>query len=161
LLRKHSTVMWKNKHWCIVHIESVWSNISLGKLITYRSCIESCYSFIELAGMHLVLGKYNGNTTDAVVMRKYRENYPNRRVPNCSAFLSVDCRLRKMTIFHRMGQGSVAVHVLYVHVDLGASPRGRLKISTSRLVACASALPHTVHYKNITFILISFSLCTS
>jgi hypothetical protein len=43
--------------------------------------------------MHLVLGEYIGNATGDI--RRYREKYCNRRVPNNRNFLSVDRRLRQ------------------------------------------------------------------
>jgi hypothetical protein len=42
-------------------------------IMQYRSTMESNYSFIELADMHLVLGEFNRNVKDAVII--YRETY--------------------------------------------------------------------------------------
>jgi hypothetical protein len=60
----------------LLHLESAWSNLRLGKHVTYRCIMERSYSFIKLVDMHLVLGECIGNATDAV--RRYRKNTPLR-----------------------------------------------------------------------------------
>jgi hypothetical protein len=46
----------------------------LGKHVAYRPSKESGYSRAELADMHLVQGKRNGDATDAVRRYEYTEN---------------------------------------------------------------------------------------
>jgi hypothetical protein len=53
--------------------------------------MESGYFYPELADMHLVLGEYNRNATDA--LRRCREKYPNQSVPSDCSLLSVNPQL--------------------------------------------------------------------
>jgi hypothetical protein len=85
----------------------------MGNNVTYRSSIESGYSFIELADMHLVLGKCIENATDAV--RKYREHYHNQRIPDRRDFLSVARGLQEAGTFHG-ARWDVGLHLLHVRV---------------------------------------------
>ena len=57
------------------------------------------YTLGELVDMHLVLGECVGNGTAAAT--RYRERYPNRRVPDRRTFLAVDRRLRETGTLRR------------------------------------------------------------
>jgi hypothetical protein len=61
----------------MLHFESVWSNLCLGKRVTYRSSMESGCSIIEFADMHLVLGEWNGNAT--MVLQMLSDDTENRK----------------------------------------------------------------------------------
>lgn len=62
--------------------------------------MESGSSFIELTDMNFVLGGCNGKAAGAV--RRYREKYLSRGMPNRLTFLSVGRRLRETATFHGM-----------------------------------------------------------
>lgn len=51
------------------------------------------YSVEELADMHFIYGRANGNTVLAV--RLYVERFPNRRIPNRKTFSRIHARLRE------------------------------------------------------------------
>jgi hypothetical protein len=50
------------------------------------------YTFAELSDMHLVYGEARGNGREA--QRIYQERYPQRLLPHCTTFVSIDRRLR-------------------------------------------------------------------
>lgn len=140
-----------DEHQHALHFASVWSNLSLGKHVTYASSTERDSSFIELTDMHFVLGEWNGKATGAV--RRYRENYPSRRIPNRRTFLSVDRRLRETVTFRGMWQ-DVGQHIQCVMYGLKSRSWRSLKgilpsISyVMHLVRVPFMLLYTVHYKN-------------
>ncbi|KMQ96272.1 hypothetical protein RF55_3456 [Lasius niger] len=51
------------------------------------------YSFEELADIHLVYGRADGN--GRLATRMYQETFPGRRTPNHQTFAAVDRRLRE------------------------------------------------------------------
>jgi hypothetical protein len=75
--------------------------------------MESSYSFIESVENHLVLGKRNGNATDAV--RRRRENFHSQRIPDRRRFLSAVRELQEAGIFYgtRWDIGRLVLHVKY------------------------------------------------
>jgi hypothetical protein len=87
--------------------------------------MESGYSFVELANMHLVLGKCNENATDAV--RSYKENFHNQSIPD-RHFLSVARGLQEAGTFHGT-PCDVGRHLL--HVKYGERSRSSRSLMDS------------------------------
>jgi hypothetical protein len=73
--------------------------------------MESGYVYSKLVDMHLVLGVCDRNDTDAV--RRYKEKYPNQRVPNHCTFMSTDCELKTCEHFMECDE-MLDIHIVYI-----------------------------------------------
>lgn len=102
------------------------------------------YSFSEMADMHLMYGRANGNALAA--QRLYREMFPNRRVPHRQTFEAIDRRLRETGTFSAMADRGRQREVLQpaleerVLNDVERNPQ----ISTRRAAARAGVSPSTI-----------------
>jgi len=64
------------------------------------SQFKMVYSFSEMADMHLMYGRADGNALAA--QRMYHEYFPNRQVPNVRTFIAIDRHLRETGSFSAM-----------------------------------------------------------
>jgi hypothetical protein len=94
-----------------------------------------------------VSGQYKENTSDAV--RRYREKFPNRRVPNRPTFLSLDYRLRETGPFHgwRLDVSRPRSREQQHLVVLVRQPPMSIRLLASRTGACRASTdrPLRVH----------------
>jgi hypothetical protein len=82
----------------------------------YRSSVESGFLFPELLYTHLALEDCIGNAVDSV--RRCREKYHNRSMPDYGTFLPIDLLVREMEALYRMQLAVGPLHIL-CNVQIG------------------------------------------
>ena len=87
------------------------------------------FTYPELADMHLMYGRSNGNSREA--KRLYAETFPNRRLPNKQTFVSIDRHLRE--------NGTFQIR----NVDAGRPRNVRIPIVEERVLRRVRAYPST------------------
>jgi hypothetical protein len=121
------------------------------------------WPFIELPHMLLMLGECNRNATDSV--RKYKEKYPNLRIPNHHTFLSVNCWFWEMGTFHGMQSDVGCPHSVcnvWLKKPVLKIIERQPTISTRHLAACTDTSHASVHYITRSVVVsISHSVCAS
>lgn len=103
------------------------------------------FTFVEYADMHFVYGECGGNAAEAV--RRYRERFPERRLPNRRTFTAVQQRLRETgSVLPRPREvgRERQVNVLNAEIEILDAADADPGVSTRQLAQVVGVSPWTV-----------------